>query len=100
MRRGEKGGEEEGRRRRRGRRSRRDAGGIQTGRRRDARRKRRRQGQKRAGVVGFGFIILAHIHQSFPLFYRLQIPDSSYILGFVFLYRAGALTVSRFAYHL
>ena len=59
-------GEEEGRRRGRRRRSRRDAGGIRTGRRRDARRKRRRQGQKGAGAVGFGFMILAHFHRSFP----------------------------------
>ena len=85
---------------RRGRRSRRDAGGIRTGRRRDARRKRRRQGQKGAGAVGFGFMILAHIHRSFPYFCRLQIPYISHILGFVFLYRAGALTVSGFAYQL
>ena len=96
-------GEEEGRRREGGGEGGGGAGGTQTGYGRDpggTRGRREDGGRKGQGQSG-------RVHDSLRIFidrifYILQItvPHSLYIFGLVFLFRAGALTVSGSSYHL
>ena len=96
MRKREGGGEEEEEREEEQAGCRRDTDGTQAG--------REEEEEKTGAERGWGSRVRVHDSCAYSsivsLFCRLQIPYISHILGFVFLYRAGALTVSGFAYQL